>query len=88
MLRNINFYGVLTRAEPGTEDGVRMWVAHKLDTASEDPAATGKSWPDDSKGHILQEHQTGKHSNVLKRKWDPDKSNGFTDASDGGSEQR
>lgn len=71
MLRNINFHGVLTRAESGIEDGVWMWVAHKLDTASEDPAATGKSWPGDSKGHILQEHQTGKHSNVLKRKWRP-----------------
>lgn len=70
MLQNINFRGVLTREEPGIEDGVRMWH-HKLYTASEDPAAIGKSWPGDIKGQILQEHQTGKHSNFLTRKLRP-----------------
>lgn len=38
MLLNINFHGVLTRAEPGIEDG--MWIVYKLYTATEDRAVT------------------------------------------------
>lgn len=59
MLLNINFHGAFTRAESGIEDGVRMWVVHKLYIALEDPAVTGKSWPGDIKVRFFKNIRLG-----------------------------